>query len=107
LSYDLRISQIAFGRKEGEMKQFSGLVGIVSIAMLAYASVAAAQATQQAGYPGAGVSGNAVGQVAGAGTGGTLPFTGLNLLFLVVGGALLLGVGALLGMRGRQHPSRP
>ena len=33
-------------------------------------------------------------------SGGTLPFTGLNLVFIVIGGLALLAVGVLLRRRG-------
>ncbi len=87
------------------MKRFNGVLGLMGLVMLTFASLAAAgQGTQQGGYPRQGVSGNAAGQVAG--TGGTLPFTGLNLVLLVVGGALLVGLGVLIVMRGRHDGSR-
>lgn len=62
--------------------------------------------TQLGGYPGAGVAGGAENQGRNVGepvTSGTLPFTGLNLVLLVVGGLLLLGLGLMLTVRGRKN----
>jgi hypothetical protein len=42
------------------------------------------------------------GDIAGAGSaGGSLPFTGLDLAFIVIGGLALLAVGVLLRLRSR------
>ena len=83
---------------------FTSVVGF-----LLAAPIALAESTQLGGYPGQGVAGAAENQVRGTGTGtagepiysGTLPFTGLNLVLLVVGGTLLVALGIALTLRGR------
>jgi hypothetical protein len=69
----------------------SGLVYLVM------ASVALAQEPTQSGYGGTG--GNIQGDVEGSG--GSLPFTGLDLLLLVGAGVLLLAAGFALRRVGR------
>lgn len=78
---------------------FSSVVGF-----LLAAPIALAESTQLGGYPGSGVAGAAENQVRGTGDpvySGTLPFTGLNLVLLVVGGTLLVALGVALTLRGR------
>jgi hypothetical protein len=65
---------------------------------LTWVSLAVAQDPVQRGY--GGVAGNVQGEVQGGG-GGSLPFTGLDLLLLVAAGALLLGAGLVLRRVGR------
>jgi len=65
------------------------------------AQTAAAGGTQSGGYPRGGVGGDAQGQVAGSGRSGELPFTGLTLVLLIVGGALLLALGVAMVLRNR------
>ena len=65
-------------------------------ASLVMASVALAQDPTQSGYGGTG--GNIQGDVEG---GGSLPFTGLDLVLLVGAGALLLAAGFTLRRVGR------
>jgi hypothetical protein len=82
---------------------FTSVVGF-----LLAAPIALAESTQLGGYPGQGVAGAAENQVRGgsgrageAVVSGTLPFTGLNLVLLVVGGTLLVALGIALTLRGR------
>ena len=82
---------------------FTTVVGFLLAAPIALAE----SSTQLGGYPGAGVAGSAENQVRGSGSpgeaivSGTLPFTGLNLVLLVVGGTLLVTLGIALTLRGR------
>lgn len=69
-------------------------VGIVS---LVWASVAFAQSPSTGGYGGAG--GNVQGEVGGAG--GSLPFTGLDLLLIIGAGLVLLAAGLTMRRLGR------
>jgi hypothetical protein len=64
---------------------------------LTWVSVAFAQDPSELGY--GGVGGNVQGGVQGGG--GSLPFTGLDLLLLVAAGALLLAAGVALRRLGR------
>jgi hypothetical protein len=89
------------------LTRITSFVWIAVLTALAVIPTAAAQdGTQSGGYPAGGVAGDvenrlgAVGSGA-AGAGGQLPFTGVNLIILVVGGVVLLGLGALLVVRGR------
>jgi hypothetical protein len=81
---------------------FTSVVGF-----LLAAPIALAESTNLGGYPGGGVAGSAENQVRGTGSqgeavvSGTLPFTGLNLVLLVVGGTLLVTLGIALTLRGR------
>jgi hypothetical protein len=77
------------------VKRFAALASGV-IAYLVMASVALAQQPTQSGYGGTG--GNIQGDVEG---GGSLPFTGLDLLLLVGAGVLLLAAGFALRRVGR------
>jgi hypothetical protein len=70
--------------------------GGAAVAYLATASVALAQQPTEQGY--GGVAGGVQGEVEG---GGTLPFTGFDLMFLVVGGLVLLAAGLTLRRLGR------
>lgn len=77
------------------MKRLAAFASSV-LAYLVLASVALAQEPTQSGYGGTG--GNIQGDVEG---GGSLPFTGLDLLLLVGAGALLLAAGLTLRRVGR------
>jgi hypothetical protein len=68
--------------------------------LLAAPLALAAERTQLGGYPGGGVAGGAEGPPV---TSGQLPFTGLNLVLLVVGGTLLIALGVALTLRGRSR----
>jgi hypothetical protein len=70
------------------------LVGVT--AFLVGAPVALAGPATEPGYGGGGAAGNEVQGAAGAVAGGSLPFTGLDLALLVVGGLMLLVVGMVL-----------
>jgi hypothetical protein len=82
-------------KREDEVKRLAAFASSV-LAYLVLASVALAQEPTQSGYGGAG--GNIQGDVEG---GGSLPFTGLDLLLLVGAGALLLAAGLTLRRVGR------
>lgn len=75
----------------------------VLTALLAVPAALAQDGTQDSGYPGGGVGGDVENRLSTAGStaSGQLPFTGLNLVILVVGGVVLLGLGAMLLLRGR------
>jgi hypothetical protein len=77
------------------VKRLAAFAGSM-LASLVLASVALAQAPTQSGYGGTG--GNIQGDVEG---GGSLPFTGLDLLLLVGAAALLLAAGFTLRRVGR------
>ena len=70
-----------------------GASAAVMFGVLALAPVALAQ-TPNSGF---GEGGGVQGAVGGGGGDGMLPFTGLDLLFLFVGGLVLLAVG--MGLR--------
>lgn len=81
------------------MKRLWGFA-VALLVGLSWASVALAQDPDEVGY--GGVGGNVQGGVEGAGGGGgSLPFTGLDLLLLVAAGALLLAAGVALRRLGR------
>jgi hypothetical protein len=82
-------------KREDDVKRLAALASGV-IAYLVMASVALAQQPTQSGYGGTG--GNIQGDVEG---GGSLPFTGLDLLLLVGAGVLLLAAGFALRRVGR------
>lgn len=81
--------------REDEVKRLAAFASSV-LASLVLASVALAQQPTESGYGGTG--GNIQGDVEG---GGSLPFTGLDLLLLVGAGALLLAAGFTLRRVGR------
>ena len=88
----------------GRLRLFVAL-GALTLA-LAPAALAAGGGAAQEGYGGQGntqeqVSGQGAGQSLGAK--GGLPFTGLDLALLVVGGAVLIIVGATLRRAGRRN----
>lgn len=66
----------------------------VGLAILMWAPAALAQSPAVSGY--GGVGGEVQGDVGGSGSGGALPFTGLDLGLLVVGGLVLLVAGLTL-----------
>lgn len=49
-----------------------------------------------------GTAGGAQGQIDGVQSAGSLPFTGMNLTLILIGGAVLLAAGFLLRRRGSQ-----
>jgi hypothetical protein len=81
-----------------------GLITLLASTALVTAATALAQDTQPGGYPGGGIGGDVEGRL-GTSAGGTLPFTGLNLVLLVVGGAVLIALGTLIVLRGRSGDS--
>ena len=88
--------------KEGNLKRIGQMIALFMTMTIVAAQTAAAGGTQSGGYPRGGVGGDAEGQVSGFGqAGGQLPFTGLNLVLLIVGGALLLALGLVMVRRNR------
>ena len=85
------------------MARIASTVWIALLTALISAQAVMAQDTQSGGYPRGGVADDVEGRLSTAGSGGQLPFTGLNLVVLVVGGAVLIGLGALLLARGRSN----
>jgi hypothetical protein len=91
----------------GRRKVKRGIVcGVLALLVLVLAPLALAQTPSERGYGGAG---GVVGEVGGGGGGGGvsasgsggLPFTGLDLAFLVGGGLLLIALGVGLRRFGR------
>lgn len=80
------------------MKRLAAFASVL-LAYLVTASVALAQNPTEGGY--GGTAGNIQGDVQGGGSGGSLPFTGLDLVLLVGAGALLLAAGLTLRRVGR------
>jgi hypothetical protein len=81
------------------VKRFAGRVALV-VGFLVWTPFALAQEPSSGLGEGGGVQGS-IGGGGGVSAGGTLPFTGLDVLVLFVGGLALLAVG--LGLR---HVSR-
>lgn len=74
------------------MRRIVVLVGAVFVAVMSFAAAALGAAPTDRVYGGEG--GNVVQDVSGEVAGGsTLPFTGLDLLVMVVAAALLVGAG--------------
>jgi hypothetical protein len=76
------------------MKLRCFLLAVPSV--LAIAPAAALAGSVKAGYGGGAGVQNEVGQTAGVAAGGSLPFTGLDLALLVIGGLMLLVLGMFL-----------
>ena len=72
------------------------LVGVSAFLVGAPVALAASSGPAGNGYGGGGYAGNEVSQAAGAVAGNALPFTGLDLALLVIGGLALLVVGMVL-----------
>jgi hypothetical protein len=79
----------------------SGAVVAVGVGSLVFASMAFAQSSSVQGYGGeaGGVSAGVAG--GGGNVAGTLPFTGLDLMFLALAGAVVLLLGFALRRFGR------
>ena len=83
------------------MKRFSALVGILGVLALIAPGVALASSSSTCqGYSGkscssvgSGTAGTGNGSTTATTSSGTLPFTGLDVVLLVVGGGTLLGAG--------------
>jgi drug/metabolite transporter (DMT)-like permease len=73
------------------VKRIATTVALAVVGMLVLASAALAQSSSVSGY--GGQAGGVEEQVE---TGGTLPFTGLDIGLLIGGGLLLVAVGAML-----------
>ena len=77
------------------MKLRCFLLAVPSVLAIA-PTAALAAGSVKAGYGGGAGVQNEVGQTAGVAAGGSLPFTGLDLALLVIGGLMLLVVGMVL-----------
>jgi hypothetical protein len=78
-----------------KLRCFLFLVVVVpSVSVMAPAAFAAGSV--KAGYGGGAGVQNEVGQAAGVAASGSLPFTGLDLALLVIGGLMLLVLGVFL-----------
>ncbi|HTP20004.1 MAG TPA: hypothetical protein VMJ65_10400 [Solirubrobacteraceae bacterium] len=82
------------------MKRFSALVGIITaLALMVPASALASSSTcqgysqQTCGSVNSGTSGTGPGSTTATTASGSLPFTGLDVVLLVVGGGALLSAG--------------
>jgi hypothetical protein len=97
------------GRREREGRltvwRFRIFTALAIGAALVVVPSALAQGTGPAGYPTSGVSNNAEGQLVEEVTRGGLPFTGLNLVLVVLGAILLVGLGTTLMLKGRARRS--
>lgn len=84
------------------MKRISALVGLVVVLALIVPGAAFASSTCQAYSPqtcgsvNSNTSGNSPGSTTATTSSGTLPFTGLDVVLLVAGGAALLGTGLVV-----------
>ena len=82
-------------------------VGRIIVSILAtgvpfvFVSSASAQETGIAGYPRSGVASNIEGQLTTEVGQGNLPFTGMNLVLIVIGAVLLLVLGTMLLLKSR------
>lgn len=78
------------------------VIGTGTLLTLAAAPPAFAGSPDDSVY--GGVAGNIQGDVAGSQPAGNLPFTGLNLALILIGGVALVGIGVLLRRRaGTSH----
>lgn len=78
------------------------IIGAGTLLTLVAAPAALAGSPDDSVY--GGVAGNIQGDVAGAQPAGNLPFTGLNLALIVIGGVALVAIGVLLRRRtGESH----
>lgn len=87
--------------REGHVRRLGFLIGsmIVLTASVGVGVAFAGGGASVAGY--GGNAGTAQGQInAATGGNGTLPFTGMNLAFVVLAACVLLGTGLLLRRRG-------
>jgi hypothetical protein len=82
------------------MKRFSALVGIVGLLALIAPGMAVANSSTCQGYNNqtcnsvsSGSTGTGPGSTTATTSAGTLPFTGLDVALLVIGGGALLGAG--------------
>jgi hypothetical protein len=73
----------------------------MGVALVFVSSASAAQETGGAGYPDRGVASNIEGQLTTEVGQGSLPFTGMNLVLIVIGAVLLLVLGTMLLLKSR------
>jgi len=79
-----------------------GIIGTGMLLTLVAVPAALAASPDDSVY--GGVGGNIQGDVAGAQPAGNLPFTGMNLALIVIGGVALVAIGVLLRRRtGESH----
>jgi hypothetical protein len=87
---------------EGRMAMGRIIASILAMGVaLVFVSSASAQATGGAGYPDSGVASNIEGQLTTDVGQGSLPFTGMNLVLIVIGAVLLLVLGTMLLLKSR------
>jgi hypothetical protein len=84
------VTQLNFNRYDGrrDMRRLAAFAAII-VGVLAGTPVALAQQPSS----GLGEAGGVQGAVGGGAANGTLPFTGLDVVFLLLGGLVLLAVG--------------
>lgn len=81
------------------MKRLIVPLVVAAFGLVTAATALAAGGTALSGYSGVAGIAQAKAVGAGVGAGGTLPFTGVNLVFMAIGAVALIGSGVLLRRR--------